>query len=269
MSIQTFAPSPPLREYVQLIWTMEGDIGGLDEIRTTVPAESSLQFIIHWADPFRQSSQETHTTIQPQTVVSGPHTGYSFVQCQRTTGMIAAIFYPWTAHCLVHEPLTEIANHTTSSDLIFGSTVNAMAERFSQNQSMANRVALFEGFLLKTIAGSSSDTDASYFVKAFIHQTRTYGGCIAEGAVARSLGISIRTLQRKISRYTGLTPLDHFRIARFNKALERLTTIPTPLSQLARECGYTDQSHMTREFAALSGMTPGLLQQSLQKEKLT
>lgn len=47
-------------------------------------------------------------------------------------------------------------------------------------------------------------------------------------------------------------------IERFRKAWEALTYNPQQaLHRLAFELGYSDQSHLTREFKRFAGMTPG------------
>ena len=66
-----------------------------------------------------------------------------------------------------------------------------------------------------------------------------------------------RTLQRLTSRRLGLSPKWLIRRRRLHEAAGRLRLSETELATLAADLGYTDQAHLTRDFRAATGMTPG------------
>lgn len=66
-----------------------------------------------------------------------------------------------------------------------------------------------------------------------------------------------RTLQRLTSRRLGLTPKWLIRRRRLHEAAGLLRLSKTELATLAADLGYTDQAHLTRDFRAATGMTPG------------
>jgi AraC-like DNA-binding protein len=78
------------------------------------------------------------------------------------------------------------------------------------------------------------------------------------GAVADTLGVSRRQLERSFVRQIGLTPAAVSRIARFQRAVAALSR-GTTLADAAAVGGYADQPHLTRETRALAGITPGTL----------
>jgi AraC-like DNA-binding protein len=75
-------------------------------------------------------------------------------------------------------------------------------------------------------------------------------------AVVRSMGISERALERRFSAQVGLTPVQFRRLSRFRAALQRYASGCTNWSAIAHLTGYSDQSHLVREFHAWSGLTP-------------
>jgi AraC-like DNA-binding protein len=75
-------------------------------------------------------------------------------------------------------------------------------------------------------------------------------------AVARTVGMSERTLHREVSRWSGLRPKALARILRMQRCLAALRAGRAPLAALAVRLGYADQAHMTRELKALAGVTP-------------
>lgn len=69
------------------------------------------------------------------------------------------------------------------------------------------------------------------------------------------LGVSPRTLQRLISKKTGRAPGYWLQLARVRKAGKDLCSALS-LSCVADIHGFSDQSHMTREFQRWFGATP-------------
>jgi AraC-like DNA-binding protein len=80
------------------------------------------------------------------------------------------------------------------------------------------------------------------------------------GTVSRSLGVSVRTMQRRF-RELGLPPPDYWRLlARARRAVALLAST-VPLAEIAGDSGYSDQAHMTREFVRWFGQTPSRVRQ--------
>ena len=73
--------------------------------------------------------------------------------------------------------------------------------------------------------------------------------------VATRLGISPRQLQRNTLGSVGLPPKALQRVLRMQRFLH-LARRRGELAAASAEAGYADQSHMTREVRALSGLTP-------------
>ena len=79
---------------------------------------------------------------------------------------------------------------------------------------------------------------------------------IDQGQIARALGLSRRTLHRRLdAEGTGFSEIVNS--CRLRLAQRQLAERETPLSQLAVELGYSDQTAFTRAFRQHSGVTPG------------
>jgi transcriptional regulator GlxA family with amidase domain len=74
--------------------------------------------------------------------------------------------------------------------------------------------------------------------------------------LASSLGWSSRHFISKFRETIGLTPKAQARRWRFQKARTCLDQTSLSLAQVAALCGYSDQSHLTREFRELGSCTP-------------
>lgn len=75
--------------------------------------------------------------------------------------------------------------------------------------------------------------------------------------VADAMGASVRTLRARSQRDIGLAPKRLLRIRRLYGAIDALRPSVATQARVAGVAGFTDQSHLTREFHALLGETPG------------
>ncbi|WP_396595589.1 AraC family transcriptional regulator [Brevundimonas sp. R86498] len=74
--------------------------------------------------------------------------------------------------------------------------------------------------------------------------------------LARIVGVHPVSLARRYRRHFGISPATAIRRARVDRAVGDLA-VGMDLAELAARGGYADQSHLTREFRALYGLTPG------------
>lgn len=86
--------------------------------------------------------------------------------------------------------------------------------------------------------------------------------CLSESRssseAAANIGVSLRTLQRIIKKYTGETPEFWRSLARSRKAA-KLILLGYPLLETAYHCYFSDQPHMSRELKRLFGVNPSYI----------
>lgn len=75
--------------------------------------------------------------------------------------------------------------------------------------------------------------------------------------LARALGVSERTLHRRLKDATGETPKHFLDRVRFDTTRMLLETTRNSVKQLAAASGYADETSFRRAFRRYSGMTPG------------
>jgi AraC-like DNA-binding protein len=101
-------------------------------------------------------------------------------------------------------------------------------------------------------------------VDGIVSLLRKSGGRVTLTRVSDEVGLSGRHIERLSSAYLGLPPKSFARIVRLQAVVRRLVGDPAaPLADVAAEFGYTDQTHMTRDFTGLGRITPGAYRRSL------
>jgi AraC-like DNA-binding protein len=75
--------------------------------------------------------------------------------------------------------------------------------------------------------------------------------------VARHVNMCSSHFSRAFKRTFGITVHAYLMCRRVDAAKTLIASTPATLSDIAVSCGLTDQSHMTRWFRRIVGMTPG------------
>jgi AraC-like DNA-binding protein len=96
---------------------------------------------------------------------------------------------------------------------------------------------------------------------------RAHRGSLALDRMARAMSISERHVRRLVHEAAGVGPRELHRILRLNRAVLEADRCASPRwARIALDAGYCDQSHMIREFLALTGHTPSELHRGRQAE---
>ena len=82
-------------------------------------------------------------------------------------------------------------------------------------------------------------------------------GCGSLGCVARSIGLSERTLQRRLGQ-CGFSFADLVEAIRFNRAEALLGDTRMSLVEVALSLGYSDQTAFSRAFKRWTSLPPGV-----------
>jgi AraC-like DNA-binding protein len=83
-------------------------------------------------------------------------------------------------------------------------------------------------------------------------------GQIKVDELAKAHFVTVRQLERSFRQHIGASPKEFIRLVRYQHTLEVLKKKKTDcsLSDIAFDCGYYDQAHLTNEFKYYTGVTP-------------
>ena len=87
--------------------------------------------------------------------------------------------------------------------------------------------------------------------------TRRLGESVTNTDMARAVGMSPRAFERSFLREYSLPPQQYLRRLRIQTACRLLVDTRESIAAISLRCGFADQSHLTRAFRRVTGMTPG------------
>ena len=75
--------------------------------------------------------------------------------------------------------------------------------------------------------------------------------------IAKAAGVSTARLNSEFRRTMNLAPYQYVLNARVKRANYLLISTELPLAEIAVQCGFSNQQHMTRMVRRMTGRTPG------------
>jgi AraC-like DNA-binding protein len=167
---------------------------------------------------------------------------------------------PQGAHRLLRIPPGELAGQVVDLPVL-----DRLADQLACAATWAERLDLLEGALLKR-AGDGPEPDPA--VEWAWRAMRSRHGVVRIADLVADTGWSRRHFIARFRAEVGLPPKVAARMLRFHRAT-RLLARGVTAAAVSATCGYTDQSHLVREFRALAGCTPGEFLGELDAEQVT
>jgi AraC-like DNA-binding protein len=165
---------------------------------------------------------------------------------------VGILLYPGTPDPISGTPAGILSDEHIELELIWGySNLTVLLDQLNETVELSERLNILENFLVNRLIKQSSAHPA-------IESALQLMGPFAKvkNLVTRS-GLSHRHFIKLFSESVGMTPKSYQRVTRFNYAL-RMNKMNPILSwaDIASESGFTDQSHLDREFSIMAGITP-------------
>jgi AraC-like DNA-binding protein len=131
--------------------------------------------------------------------------------------------------------------------------------------SVTNKIPLFDagggvvgtaGITRKLDSPGREIAPGSEFGPVLAYMRDHYQTSVTNRRLARLVHMSVRTFERKFLVTFHLTPQKYLRKLRIRMASRALVYTGQGLAEVALGCGFSDQSHFTREFRRHFGRTP-------------
>jgi AraC-like DNA-binding protein len=236
----------PAESHVLNLWEFAIDAIEGTTYQHYVPPDGCLSIVIRYA-----------ATSPPVSLLIGPRTEPLCVPVTEGEHYFGLRFWPYSAESILGSDAATYFGFVGPTDEHLPAIVNRQLSHLPEEPA-ANlvRAALKEA--ANRMAQSLPAVD--HVVQQAVQQIVGANGNVSIAELADKLRIGQRQLQRRFRACTGITPKQFTRIRRFRTAAaELLSENPRPWAAVAYESGYSDQSHLAREFSQLIGLTANQL----------
>ncbi|MDR3711609.1 MAG: helix-turn-helix domain-containing protein [Puia sp.] len=259
MQHQEFEPPEELRDTIKCFWYDKRDFGELPSGFEVLP-DGYAEIIFYFGSPCGISYNGGLQPL-PSPFIMGLLNQPVLLHAKNCLQIIGIRCFPWTVFDLLGLPSgkdsVRIFEHpiaglqtTLNKCILAGKIEEALIQVEQHFRHARSRVAI-DSMLFK--AGVAM---------------REANGAMPVSQVAAAAHATVRTLERKFKHSSGYSVKDVSGLMRFEQVRNHLWLYPdSNIAGLAHELGYTDQSHLSREFKRYSDTTPAAFARKAKKGK--
>ena len=249
MQRHEFQPDPRLRGDVAVIWQVEETHRPGEAEHRFLP-ERSVRLMFSSGASWRSAPDGAALERLPGAALFGLTLEPLRVVSRGLTRALGVEFFPWGARRLLGWEAGGRGLEGVSGHARLTREVAALLDLGGWTAARE----LVQDWLLALWQARTPEAGAGVQAATRLYQSL---GAARVGALAEELDLSERQLERRFAQEVGVPAKTLARLIRFEEVHHRLWQAPqTPLAPLAYELGFSDQAHLTREFKALSHMTP-------------
>jgi AraC-like DNA-binding protein len=248
MQHQEFKPPEELLDTIKCFWYHKRDLGKLQSSFEVQP-DGYAEIIFYFGSTLSIATNDRLLPL-PSPFMIGLLNQPAVFYDKDYLEIIGVRCYPWTVFDLLGLPPgkdgVRIFEHPIAG-------LQPALQEFIQAGRIEEVIDLVQQYFLGARSGVAA---GSMLFKAGAAM-REGNGNMPVSRVAEAAHATVRTLERNFKQSSGHTVKEVSALIRFEQARNQLLLDPcASLARLAHELGYTDQSHLSREFKQYSGTTP-------------
>ena len=249
-SPRVIRPSARLAHLVEGFWEWDVPDGALARAITgQVLPSIAPQFVVHYREPMLSDRLLSRGPYSQMAI--GIQTEVATIRALGPVGAIKVRFKPEALPLLLRPSLRELQDSEVDlHDLFAPAAIRELTERLAEATTTAERIALFESFLIDRM--SPDPIDSVVQRTALYLRQRPH---LSVQQIASHFSISQRQLSRQFRSSFGVSPKQYSRIQRIANVLT-LRRRGLRWIDIASHCGFTDQSHMINDFRSVVGRAP-------------
>lgn len=250
----TRAPSARLRPYASTLWwssTPELDPGKREHVLPT----GCMHLVFRLSGPalrLYDGDDDLTGTLIRTPVIGGVRTSFYVKETGAGVTSAGVVLLPGAAAALFGAPAGEFAGRHIELSAVWGGAAGLVLERIAEAGPPERQLAMLDRLLCERLGEPVS------LHPAVAQALRRIDGAGPIGALAAASRYSHRSFIALFRDASGIGPKRYARLMRFQQLLAGMRDAnPPALGELALVAGYSDQSHMSREFREFAGVSPG------------
>jgi AraC-like DNA-binding protein len=192
----------------------------------------------------------------PDSFIYGQLTDFKDIFLPGEIDLIIAVFQPPGINQLTGIPADKLSDYIIQTEFLFGRKGTELHEKLSEQTNTLEKLSLLNGFFIEIIRRRTFSNNL--IIQASIQLIIQNKGLVSVNQLSRYTGYCERHIERKFVESIGLNPKMFCNIVKLHNFLKYLKEKPANniITGVAYEAGYSDQSHLIKEFRKYTGMTP-------------
>jgi AraC-like DNA-binding protein len=249
-SLTRAAPSPELAGTVREYWEVKGR---LSPFREAVLPNGYVEVMFNLG-PVHRVFEGRGTGVWDRSWFSGLQERSIFIESLEGTHLVSARLHPLGAAGLLGFAAPLAANSIVDLETLIGPEAGELRERLLAADAPPTRFAILESYVRDRDA---SGVPVPSFVCEAAERIEQTHGSLRVVDMHEDLGVSRKHLAVSFARYVGIPAKAYARIQRFLWTVDRLrSATAVEWSRVAVEAGYSDQSHLVRDFQRVGAASP-------------
>jgi len=256
---QEFEPPQELRDTIKCFW-YDGQYLGEQPTGFEVQPDGYAEIIFYFGSLCKLSADGQLQPL-PSPFMMGLLNQPAVFYAKGRFEIIAVRCFPWTVFDLLGLPSGKKCVNTFNHPVAQLQSLLAACIEAGQIEAA---ITLVKQYFIETHLHAA----ASKMLFKAGRAMRYAKGSLPVSQVAKAAHATVRTLERNFKQSSGHTVKDVSALMRFEQVRNQLWLQPdVNLAGLAHELGYSDQSHLSREFKRYSGTTPAAFARKAKKGK--
>jgi AraC-like DNA-binding protein len=253
MNFVSMVPPAPLSGLVQQLWDWEA-APQPDGLERLLPMPSAALIINLSEDESRVYDENGDCHRYLGAALDGPRNLSSIIDTREQVAVMGVVFRPGAAAGFFRERMDALVNRCVNLEDLVGSEAGYLRERLLNAGSASRRMRILLAWLARQRPDPPTIPGSITHALAALEHNPAIATLIS---TARELGISSRSLGEQFRQHVGMTPKRYLRLQRFHQVMARAAGAgERDWADIALECGYFDQAHLSHEFREFCGMSP-------------
>lgn len=254
MEFQYFQPANALASYIRHYYLFASSENAAYE--DTVFPSGDMEVIFNLGSGTWESFYDNAFQKNPAIELWGQVTRPLQIRSSGTHLMLGVRFFTHATSFLLDDEIGVFNDQVSDLADVIGPNIRNLYSRLQEAGSTHARVALLDDFFTGRLMRVSARHERLNKVAHILTSITKDPAENNIGRIAGTFGITSRYLHKLVYQHTGLSPKSFDKIHRFKTSLKLIGDNKLPLTSIAYDAGYFDQSHFIRDFKSFTGLTP-------------
>jgi len=246
-----------LRPFVQALWASTPEPGAVARplAREHVLPTGAMHLVFRLSGPplrLFDGPDDLSGRSVGHALVGGPRDRFYVRDVSQPGASVGALLRPGVALGLLGAPEDALAGHHADLEALWGLRAGLALERLQEARDLDTRLDVFEALLVERLG------DCFHGLHPAVARSLAplSAGVLPVRELAQQSGYSHRRFIDLVRGATGLAPKSYARVHRLSRVLGLAADPSRAWADIAHEAGFADQSHLTREFGEMAGLSP-------------